>query len=140
MEEAGRPGTINVASQEILTELGWKCFFLIPKGNTNNTQGISFLGTLWNVKGAIIKNRLKVCIAFHDVLHGLHTGRGMGTAILELKLAQEMEITGQYPLFLVFLDIHKEYATLEWGHLLMTLEGYGDGPNICRILAEFLGC
>ena len=37
----------------------------------------------------------------------------MGTTILELKLAQELDSMEQNPLFLVFLDLHKAYYTVD---------------------------
>ena len=49
----------------------------------------------------------------HDVLHGFRAGRGMGTAILDLKLAQDISIIDQDPLFLVFLDLRKAYDIVD---------------------------
>ena len=43
---------------------------------------------LWKVVEAIIDTSLKVCINFQVVLHGFLVGRGMRTAILEIKLTQ----------------------------------------------------
>ena len=43
----------------------------------------------------------------------------------------------QDPLFLVFLDLRKEHENLDCGRLLKTLEGYGAGPKMRDILAEF---
>ena len=63
----------------------------------------------------------------------------MGPAILELKLAQELDSINQDPLFLVLLYLYKVYDTLERGCLLTTLEGYGAVPHMCRILAESWG-
>ena len=39
---------------------------------------------------AIIDNRIKTVVTFHDVLNVLHTKRGMGAAIMELKMAQTL--------------------------------------------------
>ena len=69
---------------------------------------------------AIINTRLRESIRLHDVLHGFHTWRGTGTAILELNLAQEIDSMDQYPLFLFFLDLHKAYNTVDRGRLLTT--------------------
>ena len=46
---------------------------------------------------------------------------GMGTAILEIKLAQEIASINQDPLFLGFLYLQKSCGTVERGALLMTL-------------------
>ena len=74
----------------IPTYLGWKILRLIPKGNLDN-QGIGLPEVLWKVMGVIIDTHIKKSMAFHDALHGFLSGRGTGTAIMELKLAQEME-------------------------------------------------
>ena len=79
---------------------------LTPKRITE-TRGISFLETLWKVVEAIINTSLKVCITFHDVLHVLLKGRGPVTAILELKLNQELTSINQDPILLMFLDLSK---------------------------------
>ena len=38
-----------------------------------------------------------------------------------LKLTQELATVDQYPLFLVFLDLHKAYCTVECAFLVKTL-------------------
>ena len=48
----------------------------------------------------------------------------MGTAILDLKLAQELASVDQDALFLVFLDIRKSYNNLNCGRLLQALGEY----------------
>ena len=79
---------------EIPIDLGWKILVIIPNGNTN-TRRIGLLETLWKVVEAIVETRLRAIISFQDVLHGLRSGRGTGTAILELKLAQYLAIIDQ---------------------------------------------
>ena len=83
----------------------------------------------------IIDNRLKLCINLHDVLHELCMGRRTRTSILDL--IQELASINQESLFLVLLDLHKAYDTLDWGCLLTTLEGYDAGPYMCGILDKF---
>ena len=70
---------------------------------------------------AIIETRLRESVCLHDVLHGLRTGRGIGTAILELKTTQDLDRMYQYPLILVFLNMRKAYDTVDRGQLLTTL-------------------
>ena len=67
---------------------------------------------------------------FHNVLHGFCVGRGMGTAILEFKLAQYLSSVNQEPIFLGFLYLRKSTDTMDRGRLLMNLEGYGAGPHM----------
>ena len=57
----------------------------------------------------------------------------MRTVVLEIKLSQDMAIIDQDSIFLVFLDLHKAYDTLERCRLLMTLKGYGAGPHMYGI-------
>ena len=37
----------------------------------------------------------------------------------------------------MFLDLRKEYVTLNLVRILMTMESYGAGPHMCGILAYF---
>ena len=71
----------------IPVELGCIILILIPKVNSYN-QGIGILEVLWKVVEAIIDKCIKNVVTFHDVLHGFCSERGMGTAIIELKLVQ----------------------------------------------------
>ena len=58
---------------------------MITKGNTD-TQGIGLLEMIWKVVEAIINTRLQTSIQFHNILHGLHAGRVMGMATMEIKI------------------------------------------------------
>ena len=58
-------------------------------------------------------------------------------ATTELKLAQDLVRVNQCPLFLVFLDLRKAYGILNRGRLIRTLEEYGAGPRMCKIVATF---
>ena len=107
---------------------------LIPKGK-KYTKWIGILEFLWNVAEAIIDTRLMASVLLHNVLHGFCTGRVTGTEILELKLVQVLASVDQEPLLLFFLDLQKEYITVDCGCLLTTLKGYGAGPHMYRILA-----
>ena len=55
----------------------------------------------------MIDTHIKKVVQLHYVLHGFHAGRGAGTTIMELKLAQELASVNQDPLLLVFLDLNK---------------------------------
>ena len=82
--------------------------------------------------------KLYTCDA--DFLDGFRSGRGTGTAIMELKLAQDLASIDQDPLFLVFLDILKAYDTVDQDRLIITLKGYGSGPRMCGILGNLWYC
>ena len=56
---------------------------------------------------ALINTCLRASLQIHNVFYGFRTGRGIETAIMELKLTQELSSIDQYPLFLVFLDLRK---------------------------------
>ena len=109
---------------------------LIHKGDTD-TGGIGLLETLWKVVEALIETCLRASLHFHEVLHRLQAGRRTGTAIMELKLAQEITHVYCNPLFLVFLDLMKAYETFDTERLILTLEGYGAGSRLCGILETF---
>ena len=79
---------------DILRELGWKILVLIPKENKDN-RGIGLLEYLWKVVEAIIDTHLRASVCLHNVMNGLRTGRRMGTATLELKMAQEISSMDQ---------------------------------------------
>ncbi len=68
-------------------------------------------------------------LPLHEVLHGCRNMRGMGTAILEAKLAQQLAHLEQEPFYGVFLDLTMR--------CLLIPEGYGAGPNIVRLIYNF---
>ena len=53
----------------------------------------------------------------------------MGTATMELKMAQDLDSRDHDPLLLVFMDLREAYYTLDQWWLLHTLEGYGADWN-----------
>ena len=70
---------------------------------------------------------LVIPIGKSNILHGFQEGRGTGTAIMELKIAQELSIVDHNPLSLVLFDLWKAYGTMDREHLIKTSEGYGVG-------------
>ena len=89
---------------------------------------------------ALIDTCLRTRLQVHGVLHGFRAGRGTGTAIIKLNLAQELASIDQDPLLLVFLDLRKAYDTVDRERLLITLKGYGAGPHLCGLLETFWDC
>ena len=112
---------------------------LIPKGTTEK-RGIILLENLWKVVEALIDTRLCSSLQMHDVLHRFRYRRGTGTAIMELKLAQEISRIYQEPLFLFLLGLRKAYDTVEQYRLFITLEEYVSGPFLCGLLGTFWDC
>ena len=66
----------------------WMVVVLIPKGK-GNYRGIGLLDQIWKGIEVVMDNRLK-CLELHDCLHGFLAGRGTGTAIMEVKLVQQL--------------------------------------------------
>ena len=69
--------------------MGWTVLILIPKGTTD-IRGISLLETLWKVEEALIDTHLRSSLHMNNVLHRFRTGRGAGTATIEINLYQEL--------------------------------------------------
>ena len=121
---------------EVPQEFGWTVLVLVRKGTTD-TRGIGLLENLWKVVEALIDTYIRASIQFHDVLHGLWSGRGTGIAILEMNLAQDIAIVDHDPHFLILLNIRKTYDTVDGERLIQTLEGYGAVPLLCGLLETF---
>ena len=98
-------------SRTLPAELSWNILVLISKGNPE-TWGVGLLEVLWKVVETIIDTCIKMVVTFHGILHGFRASRDTGTATIELKIAQELESIDQDPLFLVFMDLRKQYNTL----------------------------
>ena len=62
---------------------------MITKVNAD-TWRICLLEVVWKMAETVIDTRIKKVVQFHYVLHGFHTGRAEGTAIMEIKLAHEL--------------------------------------------------
>ena len=76
----------------------------------------------------ILNRRLTASIAYHNSLHGFQAGRGTGTATLEAKLIHQLDALREEVLYVIFLDLHKAYDSLERSRCLEILEGYCVGP------------
>jgi hypothetical protein len=77
------------------------------------------------------------CLKLHDCLHGGLPRRGTGTAIMEVKLNQQLAWVEQAPLYQIYLDLKKAYNTLNQTRCLEILAGYGVGPNLLCLQKQF---
>jgi hypothetical protein len=84
----------------------------------------------------VIDHRLD-SIKLHDSLHGCRNKRGMGTAIIEAKLAQQLLYLELKPFYGVFLDLRKAFDAMDWERCIMLLEGYGAGPRMIRLIRRY---
>ena len=81
-------------------------------------------------------NRLET-LALHDCLHGFTAGRGTGTAIMEVKLAQQLAHLKQVPLYGLFIDLRKVFDAMDRKRCLQILEDRGVSPKIRRLIQRF---
>ena len=68
---------------------------------------------MWKVVTVILNCWLIASITFYDVLHGFRAGHGTGTTSLKAKLLQQLSTTREEVLYVIFLDLHKEYDALD---------------------------
>ncbi len=113
----------------------WVMVVLLPKGN-DDFCGIGLIEPFQKAVQIIVSERLGA-IELHDSLHGFVVERGTGTAIIELKLAQQLVHMEQELLFATFLDLRKAYNVLCRGRCLRILQGYGVGPHVLEVIAYF---
>ena len=73
----------------------------------------------------------------YNALHGFRGGRGLGTAMMEAKLSQQLGGLAQKPLFQVFLDIRKAYDSLYREQCLDVLSGYGGEPHLTCLINSY---
>ena len=88
---------------KIPTQLGWIVTVLIPKGG-GDYRGIGLLEPIWKVIERVIDKRLEA-IALHDSLHSCRAKQGTGTAVIEVKLTQQLAHIKQTPFYGVFIDL-----------------------------------
>ena len=114
-------------------ELAWMTMSLIPKGK-GEYRGIGIVEVAWKVYTAAVNCWLKRGVVLQDALHGFRGVQGTWTATLEAKLAQQLVGPENDPLFKVFLDIRKEYDSLDRDQCIKIMRGYGMGPNLTCLL------
>ena len=75
-------------------------------------------------------------MTLYDTLRGFRAGRGIGTATLEAKLAQQLVEIVHEPLLHIFLDMRKAYDSLDRGWFMEILQGYRMGQRMARLISH----
>ncbi len=68
-------------------------------------------------------------ILLHNSLHRCLALQGMGTGIIETKLAQQLAHLEQMPFFGIFIDLQKAFDAMDCGRCLEILVLHGVGPK-----------
>ena len=121
---------------KLVEEATWQTVVIISKGK-RGYRGIGLVEITWKVVAVILHFRLTTGITFHDALHRFREGRGTGTATLEAKLLQQLAAMREEVLYVIFLDLTKEYDALDRSRSLEILKGYGVGDRVRRLLREY---
>ena len=101
---------------------------LILKGG-GDYHGIDLVAVVWKAVTVILNFCFSASITYYDSLHGFRSGLSTGAASLEVKLFQKVMAKREEVLYMILLDLHKVYYTLEMSMFLDILEGYGVGPR-----------
>ena len=88
---------------------------------------------LGNTVTGILNCRLMSEIQFHDMLHGVCTGRCTGTVFLEANLLQELMAMREEILYDIFLDLNKAYDDLDRDRCIYILAEYGVSLRSIRL-------
>ena len=89
-------------------DMAWSKLVLLPKGN-GEFRGIGLLEIVWKLIETIIHVRISTSVTFCEVLHGFRAKRGTGTAIIEVKMIQELAQIEQSTFHWIFLYLKKAY-------------------------------
>ena len=95
---------------------------------------------MWKVVAEILNCWLTASITFYNLLRIFCAGCGTGTITLEAKLLQQLAPLREEVLYMILLDLKKEYDALHRFRCLKNLEGYGDGLRACQILQKYWNC
>jgi len=110
----------------------WMIIVLLPKGG-GDYHGIGLLDPIWKVVEKVMVAQFFV-VKLHDCLHDRLPGRGTGTAIMEVKLQQQLVWVDQEPLHQIYLDLRKAYDALDWGRCLKILVGINKVFELLHLL------
>ena len=103
-------------------EATWQTMVLTLKGK-KEYRWIGLVEVTWKVVAAILHHRLTTAITYHNALHGFRGGRGTGTATLEAKLLQQLAAIREEVLYVIFMELTKEYDVLDRSRSLEILKG-----------------
>jgi hypothetical protein len=70
-------------------------------------RGIAQLEVVCKLVAKILKGQLASKMKFHDAVHGVRSGRGTGTAIIETKLLIQLAQWTAKPRYFAFLDLKR---------------------------------
>ncbi len=99
-------------------------------------RGIGLIKLIWKVLEKMMDLRLEA-IVLHDSLHGCLALQGIGTGIIEAKLAQQLAHLEQMPFFGIFISLQKAFDNMNHGRCLEILALHGVGPNMPRLICNF---
>ncbi len=116
-------------------QLLWSIVVLIPNGG-GDYRGIRLLEPIWKCIKRVINHQLDA-IKLHDSLHGCRSKRGTSTAIIKVKLAQQLSYLKLKPFRGVFLDLWKAFNAMDRERSIMLLKGYGAGPRMIRLIRSY---
>ena len=72
---------------------------------------------MWKITEGVMERRLQK-LELHKSLHGGLKGKGTGTAIMEMKLAQGLAQLKQMPMGAIFVDLRKAFDAMDRERLL----------------------
>ncbi len=122
-------------SGTVRTQMSWMVIVLLSKGG-GDYRGIGLLDPMGKVLEKIMVAQIS-CLELHNCLHGGLPRRGTGTAIMEVKLNQQLAWVDQAPLYQIYLDLKKAYNALDRMRCLEILAGYRVGPNLLHLQKHF---
>ena len=82
-------------------EVTWVTMVFLPNGRWGY-WGIGLVEVVWKVCASVVNCGLNRSVSLHDTLIGFREGMGTVTAILEAKLAQQLEGITHKPLLHIF--------------------------------------
>ncbi len=85
------------------TQRSWVVIVLLLKGG-GDYHGIGLLDPIWKVVEKIMVAQMS-CLELHNCLHGRLPHWGIGTAVMEVKLNQQLAWVDQAPLYQIYLDL-----------------------------------
>jgi hypothetical protein len=98
-------------SSTVPTQMRWVVIMLLLKEG-GAYHGIGLLDPMWKVVEKIVVAQMS-CLELHNCLHGGLPRGGMGIAIMEVKLNQQLAWVDQAPLYQIYLDFKKAYNALD---------------------------